>query len=61
MTNEQIHQFSQDVLRIRRSFDHSTEMMQRAHDALRVAGAKLETLLVEIEKVRHEQHPPASS
>jgi len=56
MTSEQIHQFSQDVLRIRRSLDHSTELMLRAHDALRVAGAKLEALTAVVERLNHEQH-----
>ena len=60
MTNEQIHQFSEDVLRIRRSFDRASDQLGRCENALRVASAKLEVLTQAIEKVRHEQHPPTS-
>jgi len=61
MTSEQLHQFSQDVLQIRRSLDRATDVMARAHDALRVAGAKLEVLTSALEKVRHEQHQAPTS
>ncbi|MGH8908606.1 MAG: hypothetical protein ACRD0K_19430 [Egibacteraceae bacterium] len=58
MTNEQRHLFHEDMLRIRRSLDHATEMLARAEAALRVANARLETLTAAVERGNHEQHPP---
>ncbi len=61
MTHEQVNAFSQDALRIRSSLDRAAEQLARATAALRVAGAKLETLTAAIERQNHEQHPPSAS